>query len=175
MTLLRVEGEDARCPTRESHVQVASVLGASCGLLMNSLMALLETNAALLKEGAASASSTAYLTAPSLLSTCNRGVSQSRDLVIHFKAIDADSCVQSVLSLLDNAGEKCPAIARDLTGEGGSDTFLLSSLFNMPDRYFTVEKFQAQLFPALQSLHIGREQHLEETLKGLKENTRHLQ
>ena len=178
---LKMEGEDAWCSSKESHVQVASLLGASCGLLMNSLMALLETNAALLKEGAASASSTAYLAGPSLLSTCSRGVSQSRDLMIHFRAVDADSCVQCMLSLLDVAGKQCPALAKELTGEGegegGSDTLLLSSLFGMPDRYYTVEKFRSQLLPALQSLHIGREQQLQDRVRarGMTGNTHHLQ
>jgi hypothetical protein len=166
-------------PSREAHLQVASLLGASCSILMNSLMSLLETNAALLKEGAASASSTAYLAGPSLLSTCNRGVSQSRDLMIHFRAVDADSCVQSVLSLLDDVSKQCPALVKDLTGEeereGGSDTLLLSSLFGMPERYFTVDKFRAQLLPALQSLHVGREEQLKDRIRGLTGNAHHLQ
>jgi hypothetical protein len=170
-------------------------------MLLGSLMALMETPAEQFRTdwpvdgiiGRIPAHmATAYSLRPSVLSPSgshgkakSKGVIETKGLLLHFRATDADNSVHHLLSLITSVCSNS-AMVDAITGgmggthgggvvqggAGGGSSGMLRALFSMPIRYFEEERFKVQLLPSLTSLHIGRENELEERIRETVKNSK---
>ena len=190
-------------PPKSSDPLAITLLGASSRSLLASLMALMETPAEQFRTdwpvdgiiGRIPAHmATAYSLRPSLLSLSgstgkikSKEMIETKGLLLHFKASDADNSVKHLLSLINTVCYKNPSMVEALTGgtggggggvgegegpDGGKSTGIIRSLFNMPIRYFEEERFKVQLLPTLSSLFAGREYELENRIREIVKNSK---
>ena len=188
-------------PPKSSDPLAITLLRVSSCSLLASLMALMETPAEQFRTdwpvdgiiGRIPAHmATAYSLRPSLLSLSgNTGKIKSKEMIetkgllLHFKASDADNSVKHLLSLINTVCYKNPSMVEALTGgtgggggregegpDGGKSTGIIRSLFNMPIRYFEEERFKVQLLPTLSSLFVGREYELENRIREIVKNSK---
>ena len=123
---------------------------------------------------------TAYMLRSSLISVSsvsknNNGMSsiqtETKELLLNFRAADAESVVKQVLLLIDKICSNSPDMIESFTGFTGStggvkcsvkcSTDLIDSLIAMPPRYFRDDRYSTQLLPVLSTLYMGRTSELD--------------
>ena len=116
---------------------------------------------------------TAYMLRSSLISVSkNNNMSsmqtETKELLLNFRAADADGVVRQVLLLIEKICFNSPDMIEAFAGctgglQGGvkCSTDLIDSLFAMPPRYFRDDRYSAQLLPALTTLFMGRKNELD--------------
>ena len=109
--------------------------------------------------------STAYILRSSLLSVyTHNGMcstpTETKELLLNFRAIDADSVVEQVLLLIGKICSQSSNMVESFTDEKKEGTGLLDTLFAMPPRYFRDSRYSTLLLPVLTTLFVGRESEL---------------
>ena len=96
---------------------------------------------------------------------------ETKELLLNFRAADAESFVKQILSLIGKICSNSPDMIESFTGSTGStgsvmcgvkcSTDLIDSLIAMPPRYFRDDRYSTQLLPVLSTLFIGRKSELD--------------
>jgi hypothetical protein len=178
--------------TNEQEKSVATQLARCCSLLLRSSVQLLETPWEELKKDEGKACnyegqgqgqynvsimpvrlSTAYILRSSLLSVyTHTGMcsipTETKELLLNFRASDADNVVEQVLSLIGKIRAQSTNMIEIFTDEKNDRTGLLDTLFAMPPRYFQDSRYSTLLLPLLTTLFVGRESELNIMIQDLK-------
>jgi hypothetical protein len=179
--------------TDELEESVATQLARCCSLLLRSSVQLLETPWEELKKDEGKACnyegqgqgqqynvstmpvrlSTAYILRSSLLSVyTHTGMcsipTETKELLLNFRASDADNVVEQVLSLIGKICSRSSKMIESFTDEKRDGTGLLDTLFAMPPRYFRDSRYSTLLLPLLTTLFVGRESELNIKIQELQ-------
>ena len=117
--------------------------------------------------------STAYILRSSLLSVyTHTGMcsipTETKELLLNFRASDADNVVEQVLSLIGKICSQSSQMIEYFTDEKNDGTGLLDTLFAMPPRYFRDSRYSTLLLPVLSTLFVGRESELNIMIQDLQ-------
>lgn len=117
--------------------------------------------------------STAYVLRSSLLSVyTHTGMcsipTETKELLLNFRASDADNVVGQVLSLIGKICSQSSKMIESFTDEKNDGTGLLDTLFSMPPRYFRDSRYSTLLLPVLTTLFVGRESELDIMIQELQ-------
>ena len=116
---------------------------------------------------------TAYMLRSSLISVSkNNNMSsiqtETKELLLNFRAADADGVVKQVLYLIEKICSNSPDMieaftdcAGGLQGSVKCSSDLMDSLSAMPPRYFRDDRYRTQLLPVLTTLFMGRKNELD--------------